>query len=565
MKGYTNFAGRKDIVWVVVLFIIVLLPNSYLALYRGDFPGSFFKPFTYWAISVLLFLLPSLFLKAKAFFLAEGLLVILAPFEIAHVYMNKMPVTTGFVLSLFDTNTEETFEVISSMHIPILLYLTLCIFYFYIAIKKIENTYFITKQKVRRYCLGISLGILLIAYSVYYIKIYRTEPEKKAVWAKTNQLVAKQVKKIFPCDVFVIFYETYALRKEIQDGSKILQNFRFDAKKSCPVDEKEIYVFIIGETARYSSFSINGYPRETSPLLAQTTNLISYSDFFSEANYTRLSLPTILTRSSPLNNHLHNREKSFVDAFQEAGFSTYWIANQSAANNFIRRISKDATGEYFAASESDSDDNFDELLWDSFDEVLAKDEKKVLIVMHTLGSHFRYNFRYPESFNRFQPSFDGSFDYALISSKNKEKFINTYDNSILYTDYFLANTIKKIDSLGRISSLVYVSDHGENLFDTADNIVLHGASFYTQYDFHVPFFVWTSDQYNRQYPGKVENMINNKDKKLSASNIFYSILDIADISFPEQVLKKSIASDVLQPDSVRYIIDPDMDAKAICW
>jgi glucan phosphoethanolaminetransferase (alkaline phosphatase superfamily) len=194
-------------------------------------------------------------------------------------------------------------------------------------------------------------------------------------------------------------------------------------------------------------------------------------------------------------------------------------------------------------------------------EVLKKGDKKVLIVLHTLGSHFRYNFRYPPSYEIFKPSLKGSFDYNMISVKNKAMFVNTYDNSIVYTDFFLATTIQKLDSLNAVSALVYVADHGENLFDTPENIVLHGGSKFTKYDLHVPFFVWTSNKYNQLYPEKEENMIENKAKKLTSDNIFYSFLDIADITFPEQDLSKSIASKQLKEDSTRYMIDTNMEVQ----
>jgi glucan phosphoethanolaminetransferase (alkaline phosphatase superfamily) len=320
---------------------------------------------------------------------------------------------------------------------------------------------------------------------------------------------------------------------------------------------------VIGETGRYSSYSLNGYERETSPLLSKTDNLISYTDFFSEANITSSSLSLILTRASERNYNLSFVEKSFVDAFKEAGFKTYWIANQSANNNFIRRISKDTDKAYFKEASFDETNNFDEQLWVFLDEVLAGNDEKVLVVFHTLGSHFRYNFRYPDTFEVFKPSLKGTFNYALITSKNKELFVNTYDNSILYTDFFLSHTIDKINRLKAISALVYVADHGENLFDTDENIVFHGGSKFTKYDFHVPFFVWTSEKYNLQYPEKVANLRQNKDKKLNTSHIFYSMLDMAHITFPEQILTKSIASVFLQEDSIRYIVNTNMEMEEL--
>jgi glucan phosphoethanolaminetransferase (alkaline phosphatase superfamily) len=355
-------------------------------------------------------------------------------------------------------------------------------------------------------------------------------------------------------------YQVYNTKKEIREGHEKINHFTFGAQKNESVAGKEVYLFVIGETGRYNSYSVNGYERETSPLLSKTEHLISYSDFFSEANITSSSLSIVLTRATAKDYKRSFVEKSFVDAFKEAGFKTYWIANQSASNKFIRRIAGDADGEYFTVTDIYAD-NYDEKLWPFLDEVLQKDEEKVFIVLHTLGSHFRYNFRYPSRFETFKPSLKGAFNYDMISAKNKQEFINTYDNSILYTDYFLANTIRKIDSLQVVSAVIYMADHGENLFDTEDNVVLHGGSKYTKYDFHVPFFIWTSEKYIAGYPLKTENMLRNKDKKLSSGNLFYSWLDIAGITFPGQVQSKSIASDSLQEDSTRYIINTNMEIK----
>jgi glucan phosphoethanolaminetransferase (alkaline phosphatase superfamily) len=546
---------KNSRIWGLALSLIVLLPNIYLAANGTDIAV---KASVYLGLSLLLFILPSLFLKARAFFLVQGIFVLLAPFEIAHIYLNKMPATSAFLLSIVDTEWHESTELLSSIKIPIVFLVILWLFYFYIALKKIRNAYSIRSRKIRAYLLGIFLLILFSGYSFYFFEGYNIRPRSENL-RMTNEHVLVTFQKIYPYDLIIKTYQVFATKKRIKDGEEKMKNFKFEARKEDALNQKEVYVFVIGETSRYDSYSINGYKRETSPLLSKTENLISYSDFFSEANITSSSLSIILTRSSATDYNRSFVEKSFVDAFKEAGFHTYWIANQSGSNKFIRRISNDADKEYFTATNYEEDDNYDEKLWMFLDEVLKKEEEKVFIVFHTLGSHFRYNFRYPPHFEVFKPSLEGDFDYAMISSKNKDLFINTYDNSILYTDFFLAETIRKIDSLNAVSAFVYVSDHGENLFDTPENSVLHGGSKYTEYDFHVPFFIWTSEKYEAQYPIKTENILLNKDKKLSAGNIFYSWLDIANITFPEQILSKSIASDSLREDSVRYIINTNME------
>jgi glucan phosphoethanolaminetransferase (alkaline phosphatase superfamily) len=552
---------KKTGMWIIILSLVVLFPNIYLASYDcGSAEVSFLRSSVYLFFSVLLFILPSLFLKARVFFLIQGVFVVLAPFEIAHIYMNKMPATSAFLLSIIDTEWNESTELLSSLKVPIFILLLIWVFYFYATFKKINNNYFIHSKKIRAYISFVYLAAILGGYAYYFGKEYPLSEHKMDAFKTTNAGVGVKFRKIYPYDLIIRAHQVYNTKKEIKEGCEKIKQFSFDAQKTDKLNEKEVYVFVIGETGRYSSYSVNGYERETSPLLSKISNLISYSDFFSEANITSSCVSIMLTRATATDYNKSFVEKSFVDAFKEAGFKTYWIANQSASNKFIRRISKDTDGEYFAVTDI-YEDNYDENLWRFLDEVLKKDEEKVFIVLHTLGSHFRYNFRYPKDFEKFKPSFEGAFDYAMISAKNKQQFINTYDNSILYTDYFLANTIRKIDSLQAVSTVIYMADHGENLFDTPENVVLHGGSKYTEYDFHVPFFVWTSDKYMANYPIKTENMLRNKDKRLSAGNLFYSWLDIGGITFSEQIQSKSIASEFLQEDSVRFIINTNMEVE----
>lgn len=519
---------------MIVLSVIALFPNIFLLLYgHREFPSALLL----FSLSCLFYCLPFLFLPKRVFFAVQGIFVLLSPLEAAHIYLNRMPATTAFLLSIIDTNEEESYELLSAVKFPIAVLIFIWAFYFFITFVCVKNRCIFTSVRIKQAGALAFAAVIITGYATGYNR------------------------EIYPYSMALRTCQVFSTKREISAGRKKMLHFKFNAEKKEPVAEKEVYVFVIGETGRYDNYSINGYPRSTSPLLAKTKNLISYSDFYSEANITTSSLQIILTRASAQDYERSYVEKSFVDAFKEAGFKTYWIADQSANNQFIRRIAADADSEYFRVTDFADTANFDEQLWPCLKTVLDRNDPKALIVIHTLGSHFRYNYRYPASFEKFKPSLKGAFDYALISAKNREMFINTYDNSILYTDFFLAGTIRRIDSLRAISALVYIADHGENLFDTEDNIVFHGGSEYTAYDFHIPFFVWTSYKYGIRYPSKVDNLARNKDRRLSAGCVFYSMLDIADITFPEQIPAKSIVSDSLQDDSARYILNTNMEVQ----
>ncbi len=552
---YRRKHSLEDYLWISLLSLIVLIPNLYLVFAGSDLSGSIINKIAYLMISIVVFLIPSLFLKARTFFLFQGIFVLLAPIEIAHIYQSKMPVTAGFLMTILDTNFGEAWELLSSLRWIVAGLLLLWIFYFVVVFKKIKNEFILKSKSLRIYFLSGILIFVLLGMGYFYRLARNTSDDKRAVFSKTVEYFRMKFDKIYPCDILIKLNKVFVDKKMIAEKSELLKNFYFHAVKTDTIPEREIYIFVIGETARFDNFSLNGYSKPTSPLLEKQKNLISYTDFYSEANVTSFSLPFLLTKATTKNANLRQSEKTFVDAFKEAGFKTYWIANQSAGNQFVRRISKDADEEFFTTVDFDANENYDEKLWVYLDEVLNRNDRKVLIILHTLGSHFRYNFRYPSSFNIFHPSFEGTFDYGSITKENKEKLINTYDNSILYTDYFLAHTIQKIDSLQSVSALVYTSDHGENLYDTSDNIALHANVITTKYDFHVPLFIWTSDRYRDQYSEKTAALQNNKDKKLNSSVLFYSMLDMAGITFPGQRMEKSIASGALQADSIRYFFN----------
>jgi glucan phosphoethanolaminetransferase (alkaline phosphatase superfamily) len=121
---------RTDLPWILLLSIIVLLPNIYLALVGNDLSGSFLAKIAFLSISVVIFLIPSLFFKAKIFFLFHSIFVLLAPIEISHIFLNKTGVTMGFVMALFDTDFQESIEVLSSMIPLIVMVVVIWVIYF---------------------------------------------------------------------------------------------------------------------------------------------------------------------------------------------------------------------------------------------------------------------------------------------------------------------------------------------------------------------------------------------------------------------------------------------------
>ena len=101
--------------------------------------------------------------------------------------------------------------------------------------------------------------------------------------------------------------------------------------------------------------------------------------------------------------------------------------------------------------------------------------------------------------------------------------------------------------------MYFLSDHGENLFDTTDRKFLHGYETPSKYELEIPLFTWYSNSYKENYPVIIKHLMNNSNKKIMATNTFHTILDIANINLPDFKYKESFANkkfDTLQKRSV---------------
>ncbi|WP_296942916.1 phosphoethanolamine transferase [uncultured Massilia sp.] len=330
--------------------------------------------------------------------------------------------------------------------------------------------------------------------------------------------------------------------------------FRFHAR---PADGAgpQVVVMVIGESSRYDRWSLNGYARDTNPLLSQQANLVPLADVITSVSATRLSVPVIISRKPAMQSLKDGfSEKSFLTAFKEAGYKTFWLSNQISFGKFDTPVSvfaKEADvvdflnlGGFTEAS------NYDEILFDPLAHALADAAPKKLIVLHTLGSHWNYSHRYPKQFDKWQPSLYGVDKPVFTDIDIKEKLNNSYDSSILYTDWFLDRVIETLKGTHAPASLLYVADHGQTLYDNACKLVFHGHN--TQYEFHVPAFAWYSDEYAQQHPDKVDLLRRHRKARLATENMFHTLLDLGGVRYPDEHLDWSFANAAFRPHK-RYV------------
>ncbi len=331
--------------------------------------------------------------------------------------------------------------------------------------------------------------------------------------------------------------------------------FRFGATQAGPDHGPQVVVVVIGESSRYDRWSLNGYARETNPLLAREENLVMLRDVITPVSATRLSVPVIISRKPAMQSLKDGfSEKSFLSAFKEAGFKTFWISNQVSFGKFDTPVSvfaKEADDVQFLNLGGFSDaSNHDSVLLEPLRRAIADPAQKVLVVLHTLGSHWNYGHRYPKEFDRWLPSLQSIAKPDYTDTRIEPQMNNSYDSAILYTDWFLSNVIGLLKESSLPSSLLYVADHGQTLYDKSCRIAFHGHN--TQYEFHVPAFVWYSDAYRERFPAKVEQLRRHRKARLSTENMFHTVLDMADIRYPGERLEWSIVNPALKRHK-RYV------------
>lgn len=317
-----------------------------------------------------------------------------------------------------------------------------------------------------------------------------------------------------------------------------VRDFRFDARPTHAKDSAEVYVLVVGETARSANFQLYGYRRATNPELSATDSLLVFHGVRSQSNTTHKSVPMLLSAANAADHGRLYRERGIIAAFREAGFHTMFVSNQLRNHSYIDYLGQEADECLFIRDNKadNTDSNADAAALTSDDHLLpyiakALDagHKKLFIVMHTYGSHFNYRDRYPQSRAHFMP--DTPTDAKI---ENRPQLVNAYDNTILQTDHILASVIRMLKAKGVAAAMMYTSDHGENIFDDSRRLFLHASPRPSQYDTDVPLIVWASPQYAAQHPSVVDAMRANRTKGVqSNASVFPTMLSMAGITTPK--------------------------------
>ena len=297
---------------------------------------------------------------------------------------------------------------------------------------------------------------------------------------------------------------------------------------------RTVTVIVVGETARAANFSLNGYARQTNPLLARQEGLINFSHVSSCGTATAISVPCVF---SALGRDGYSRSKAssqegLLDVLKHAGFEVIWLDNNSGCKGVCDRVGyEDVSLPGGPRSPCSGGECYDERLLEGLPELLSKGDNDLVIVLHQKGSHGpAYWKRYPKDFARFGPvCTTNQFEQC-----SRESIQAAYDNTILYTDYFLSKTIDMLRAAageyGIDTAMLYFSDHGESLGE--NNVYLHGAPymFAPREQTEVPMMFWMSDSFSNRFRIDRGCLSERRNQKLSHDNVFHSVLGMLDVN-----------------------------------
>ncbi|WP_392552446.1 phosphoethanolamine transferase EptA [Orbus wheelerorum] len=432
----------------------------------------------------------------------------------------RIMIDRDMLQNALDTNQMESFSLITPRLITqvIIFGLMPVLLIILIRIKPIQHwVYYL----FRRLLTSIIAVIVILLIGIFFYKDYAT-------FMRNNSGI---IKYLTPSNYIAALYQQYDYLKyknlpfiELGDDAKQL-HINSNGKKN-------VIILVVGETARAKNFSLGNYEKETNSLLAKQA-ITYFPNTSSCGTSTAYSLPCMFSNMAreDYDPKKANKQSNMLDILQKSGINILWVDNDGGCKGVCDRVPTiDATKKYQNDEKLCKDGVcYDEVLLQDLPDYLDNVTNDTLIILHTIGSHGpTYYQRYPKEYQKFTPTCDTN----EINYCSQEALVNTYDNTIVYTDAVVdkaINLLKNYDKLYN-TALMYISDHGESLGE--NNIYLHAMPYAIapEEQTQVPLLLWLSTQYQQQQAiDKACLDQKAKDDVFSQDNLFHSLLGLFDV------------------------------------
>ncbi|WP_375123687.1 phosphoethanolamine transferase CptA [Pseudomonas sp. LW8] len=316
--------------------------------------------------------------------------------------------------------------------------------------------------------------------------------------------------------------------------------------KDASAGQPATLVLVIGESTNRQRMSLYGYPRNTTPELDKLKDQLAiFDNVITPRPYTIEALQQVLTFADEQNPDLYLSTPSLVSVMKQAGYKTFWITNQQTMtkrNTMLTTFSEQADEQvYLNNNRNQNSAQYDGDVIEPFNKALADAAPRKLIVVHLLGTHMSYQYRYPPTFDKFQ---DRQGVPAGVRDDQVPTY-NSYDNAVLYNDFVVSSLIKDYAKTDPNGFLLYLSDHGEDVFDSAGHGTLgRNENKPTAPMYTIPFMAWASPKWKENHDW---NFAGDLSRPYSSSQLIHTWADLAGLSSDELDRSKSLVSDSFVP------------------
>lgn len=420
--------------------------------------------------------------------------------------------TYGYVISteafrnIVETDTHEAFDV---LHWRLFFHMALLFLLPTIVILRLQVKYpsFKFRLSVFIICMLLCLGNILLLHS-YYVTLFRNHKHIK-YYINPMRPIYSMVK-----------YTYLRLKPGVE---KTFVELDASPTRVATQGKPKLVILVVGESDRASNHQLNGYSKQTNPKLSLRNDIYSFDKYYSCGTETTVSVPCMFSSFTreEFTDHKGRYTENVLDLLQKSQVEVLWRDNDGGCKNVCNRIATHDLNQATIKPYCNSFECHDEVLLHNLDTYINDKVADKLIVLHKKGNHGpAYYRRYPASFQQFTPICETN---ELHKCTNQE-IVNTYDNIVLYTDYFLDKVIQNLEKHNDKyqTALIYVSDHGESLGEKG--VYLHAMPYWLapKEQIHVPFMFWASKDFtiDREHLAKIQK------QEYSHDHLFHSLLGL---------------------------------------
>ena len=554
------------------LVLVLNLALGLLLIARGgellSAQALFFVASAICGVTILFFALYALsFYSARLYkILAFALLAINVIFAIAQIFLIfslELTYSHGTLDALVQTTPKEAFEFAHAFLNFKLIAAFLALLIFVIAALRLR----VSQRARMKLCRAIKLAFLLS------LLVFIAHAAFKSYVAKSSKMRASIIIALNKIPIYNFTFVTkdyfgadFKSVRELQAGYQSI--YASHSHKTAPNRISNV-VFIIGESLQRNFMSLYGYYLPTTPnlqALEQSGNLIAFSDVVSPGAKTNDVLKYVLN----FGNYESEKKRPWsanldiVNLARLANYETFWISNQE-------RYGQWAVASGASAQMTDHSDftnqipvykyaySLDEVMLPSIKnfksgakrsplarkdessaaEVNGTQKKDKFFILHLMGSHPSYEFRYPKSFAKFSAA-DISRE-PLDEGQKKE--LAHYLNTVAYNDFIVSEIYKIFASDNTL--IVYFSDHAQSLYQYRGKLIHGGINRFT---LEIPLIFMASDKFKEQNADLWARIAAAKDRPFLNDDLIHAIAEILEMT------------DLPEYDPARSVINADFNA-----